>query len=335
MGLSTRHQNKTLVWKYILELEKTPPKAIEAVLHKYHAENAVWEIFHPFGTISGCTAVAEKFWLPLTHAIPNMEHCLDIFAGDLYGDDYWLTSMGYLRGNFVNSWLGIPPTRQVIYVRIGIFYKVAANKIVKTHILLDIPDVMRQAGMYPFRPMMGKPGFVPGPKLHNGLRLGDDALEKHTLNTVLTMHKALHDFDGKNINSMEHSHCWRDFFFYYAPAGIGTTCGMENFKKYHQQPFLGSFPDRHGTAHYCRISDGPIAATSHWGTLTATHFGSDWLGIPATGKKIKMRVADWYCADEYGKLHENWLMMDILDIQMQMGIDILSDCRLANHLSHV
>ena len=137
------------------------------------------------------------------------------------------------------------------------------------------------------------------------------------------MHKALHDFDGKDLNSMEHSSCWSDHFCYYAPAGIGTTRGMASFKKDHQQPFLASFPDRHGTDHYCRISDGPIAATTHWGTLTATHTGSVWLGLPATNKRLTMRVADWYCANDQGLLHENWLLMDIPDILHQLGVEVI------------
>jgi len=55
------------------------------------------------------------------------------------------------------------------------------------------------------------------------------------------------------------------------------------------------------------------------------HTGSDWLGLPATGKKLIFRVADWYCADEAGKLHENWLFMDIPDVCRQMGFDIFAN----------
>jgi len=323
MDKAIRRRHKTMVWDFINELDKASIDQIESTFCKYCSEIAVWEIFHPFNAMHGCKEAGEGFWVTLANAIPDMERRLDIFAGDVYKGDYWVTCMGSICGNFENSWLGIPPTGGVLYLRIGEFYKVQDNKIVKAHILLDIPDVMRQAGVYPFRPMTATAGFVPGPKKHNGIRLGEDDPERKTLETILRMHKALHDFDGKDINSMKHSHYWSEHFLYYAPAGIGTTRGMENFKRYHQQPFLASFPDRHGTEHYCRISDGPIACTTHWGTLTATHLGSEWMDLPATGKKLKMRVADWYCVDENGRLNENWLFMDILDIHMQMGIDVL------------
>ena len=327
IDLTTRRQNKALVWHYLHELEQATPSQAEAILHKYHCEDAVWEIFHPFNALRGCAAAAGTFWRPLFQALPDMDRRIDIFAGDLYQDDYWATSMGYLCGNFVNPWLGILPTGKVAYLRIGEFFKVEKQKITETHILLDIPDLMRQAGVYPFRPMPAASGLAPGPKRHNGLRLGDDDLEQKTLDVVLAMHKALLDFDGKNLSSMKHSHCWSDHFLYYAPAGIGTTRGMASFKRDHQQPFLASFPDRTGREHYCRISDGPIAATTHWWTLTATHKGSAWLDLPATGKKLTMRVADWYCADDSGKLHENWLLMDILDICMQMGVDVFKELK--------
>ena len=328
MDLQQRKKNKAAVWKYLSAPEGYSPETVEAALEQFYTEDAVWEIFHPFNTIRGTAEAADTFWKPLFDAVPDLERRTDIFAGDLYKGEYWVTSLGHLCGSFQNPWLGIPPTQKIVYLRIGEFFQVRDAAIVKHHILLDIPDLMRQAGVYPFRVMPGAPGLVPGPKKHDGLRTGDDDPGQKTLDTVLSMHKALHNFDGKDLNSMQHSQCWSEHFNYYAPAGIGTARGMQEFKDYHQQPFLASFPDRNGTEHYARVSDGPIAATTHWGTLTATHTGSVWLGLPATGKKLKMRVADWYCADERGLLHENWLMMDILDICLQMGLDVLGNMHL-------
>lgn len=327
MNTTARRKNKSAVWNFLNELDQAEPGETAAVLHSYCTEEVVWEVFHPFNTLTGCEDASVRFWETLLTAIPDLERRIDIFAGDVYKDEYWVTSMGYLCGTFMQTWLGIPPTGGVVYVRIGEFYKVRDGKITRAHVLLDIPDVMRQAGVYPFRPMLGTPGSVPGPKKHDGLRLGDDDSEQKTLDTVLAMHRALHDFDGQDLNSMCHSHCWSENFLYYAPAGIGTTRGMDGFRAHHQKPFLASFPDRHGTDHYVRISDGSVACTGHWGTLTATHTGSEWLGLPATGKRITMRVADWYCADEQGLLHENWLMLDILDIYLQMGFDVLGNMK--------
>ena len=59
------------------------------------------------------------------------------------------------------------------------------------------------------------------------------------------------------------------------------------FQNFHQIPFLRGFPDRKGASHYIRIEDGNYVVTGGWPSVEATHEG-EWLGIPATNKKIKM-----------------------------------------------
>ena len=55
--------------------------------------------------------------------------------------------------------------------------------------------------------------------------------------------------------------------------------------------------------------------------LGGTHLG-EWLGLPATGKHIEMRVMDFYRL-ENGVIQENWVPIDILWIFKQMGLDVL------------
>jgi predicted ester cyclase len=331
---------KGLVWRCLDELEETlragstapQQNRIERLLRSYHGEDARWEIFCPIDTLRGPREAAERFWMPLLTAVPDLERRTDIFAGDIYRGECWVTSMGHLCGTFSAPWLEIPPTDRLLYVRIGEFFKVEGDRIVETHVLLDIPDVMKQAGVSPFPFQPGFEGYHPGPKRHNGIRaVPPMEADRSTLETVLAMHAALHDYDGRDLGSMDHSRFWSPRFHYYGPAGIGTTRGMEQFRRFHQRPFLDSFPDRAGRDHYCRIGDGPIACTTHWGTLTATHSGSSWLGLPATGKRITMRVADWYSAAEDGRLEENWLFLDIPDICRQMGVDLFARMRLRLH----
>lgn len=315
---------KRLVWEYCRGLDSCSAEDMERQLSAWFAEDSRWEIFHPFNTCDGLSQAVESFWKPLKRAVPDMERRVDILTGSSFNGSDWVTVMGHFCGNFEEAWLGIEPTEKLLFFRIGEFHRIEKGKIAESHILLDIPDVMRQAGCYPLPPMPAAPGIYPPPKGQDGIRLGfGDSTGYDTLSTVLNMHKALHDFDGENLDSMKHGEFWSEHFHYYAPAGIGSMRGMRDFRRYHQQPFLISFPDRYGKEHYCRINDGPIAATTHWGTLRATHLGSEWLEIPATGKKLTMRVADWYYADHEGRLIENWLFMDIPHIFSQLGEDIL------------
>jgi hypothetical protein len=49
--------------------------------------------------------------------------------------------------------------------------------------------------------------------------------------------------------------------------------------------------------------------------------------LPPSGKRVEMRVADWYRTDRDGKIIDNWVMIDLLHICHQMGLDVLDDLR--------
>jgi predicted ester cyclase len=71
---------------------------------------------------------------------------------------------------------------------------------------------------------------------------------------------------------------------------------------------LRAFPDRKGGNHYCQIGDGDYAAVSGWPSMTMTHQG-EYLGMPATGRTLTLRVMDFYrCAG--GRIMENWVLLE-------------------------
>ena len=61
--------------------------------------------------------------------------------------------------------------------------------------------------------------------------------------------------------------------------------------------------------------------TGGWPSVTATHTGDGWLGMPATGKSVRMRVMDFYRV-ENGLIVENWVPLDVIDLLLQMGYDM-------------
>jgi predicted ester cyclase len=69
---------------------------------------------------------------------------------------------------------------------------------------------------------------------------------------------------------------------------------------------------RKGGNHYCRIGDGDYAAVSGWPSMTMTHRG-DYLGVPATGRALTLRVMDFYHC-ESAKIVENWVLLDLPDL---------------------
>ena len=109
---------------------------------------------------------------------------------------------------------------------------------------------------------------------------------------------------------------------WYGPMGIGSNFRWDGFVDYHRESFLRAFPDRVGGNHYCRIGDGNYAAVSGWPSMTMT-FQDDYLGVKADGRDLTLRVMDFYRMAN-GRIMENWVMLDYVDLMNQMGVDIIA-----------
>ncbi len=110
---------------------------------------------------------------------------------------------------------------------------------------------------------------------------------------------------------------WTEDMVWYGPAGIGTLRGIKEFEEVLRMPYKDAF-----TAKECiddiRIAEGDYVAA--YGFEYATHTG-DWLGIPASGKSIKLRYMDFWQV-KGDKLHLNWVLFDILGFLEQVGYDV-------------
>ncbi|MEM7024843.1 MAG: ester cyclase, partial [Pseudomonadota bacterium] len=59
-----------------------------------------------------------------------------------------------------------------------------------------------------------------------------------------------------------------------------------------------------------------------FGRQEATHSG-DFMGIPATGKRVTIRYMDFWKVED-GKIRDNWVMIDVIDVMRQLGVDPLN-----------
>jgi predicted ester cyclase len=57
------------------------------------------------------------------------------------------------------------------------------------------------------------------------------------------------------------------------------------------------------------------------GKVTGTHQG-EFMGIEGTGKKINLKYMDFWKVED-GKITENWVLLDIIGLFRQLGIDLL------------
>ncbi len=298
----------------------------------YHSD-AQWWGCHPFNEVQGHTDISA-IWRQLRTALPDMERRDGIFiSGESKVDNrvsealtgrILVASMGCYQGTFQQDLCGIPATKGVVTLRSCEVHSIVDGKIAHSYVLFDLLDLMRQANVWPLMPSLGTEGMWQHPATHDGVRLNssEPAQGDSAFNTVIAMHNALLSFDGKDLNSMQHQQYWTDHFLWYGPAGIGTTRSMSGFRAHHQIPFLVGFPDRQGSGHYVRIGDGDYVVTGGWPSVTGTHLG-EWLGMPATGKVIQMRVMDFYHLVD-GRIAENWVPIDIIHMLKQMGFDVFA-----------
>ena len=135
-------------------------------------------------------------------------------------------SMGNLMGLFENSWLGIPPTKKMAFLRYAEFTQVSNKdqKILQTAMFIDIPHLMVQAGVNPFPPQTGGFSVQPGPMTHKGLLMGpsDPSESKKTLDLINSM---IENCMWKLKLSLEEELAidWHDDMIWWGPAGIGAS----------------------------------------------------------------------------------------------------------------
>jgi predicted ester cyclase len=299
-----------------------------------YAANGKWFGPRPFDHIATPEQAVADFWAPLVRAIPDLERREDISLAGTWRDGVWVAVTGHYQGNFLESWLGVAPSKGVVRLRFGEFSRLESGRVVEQYTIVDLPDFLRQNGLWPLAPSLGVADLVPGPREHDGLLRGayDPAESARSMQLVEAMVAGLMRYDRVSLDSMEQWKFWSEHFTWYGPAGIGTCRGQEHYRRVHQRPFLKAFPDRVGGDHKCRIAEGRYVASTGWPSIRATHAGGGFMGLPATGRKITMRVMDFW-KREGGLLDENWVFIDLLDLLHQMDFDVLGRLREAGRLT--
>ena len=284
------------------------------------AVDHVLTAFRPVDTGVGAAFVRDAVLAPLAAAIPGYDVRPDIAMRGQFGGGDWVASSGHLLGRFAQPLFGIPPTGRVVWLRFGCFQRWVNGRVAETLLLLDLPSLMLQAGVWPLAAPLGPDLMAPGPIARDGIwPTGDGAA---SLAIVEGMIGGLMRFDGA-LKTMRMRDYFAEDFWWFGPAPIGSFRGFADYERGHALPFLTGFPDRVGGNHRARFGDGNFVASTGWPSITATHRGAGFLGIDATDRAITMRVMDFWSARN-GKLVENWVMIDLPDLLDQLGIDVFA-----------
>ncbi len=306
--------------------------ALDAII----APDAVVHLAHPLGDLVGPDGFWDGALGPLFAAIPDLERRdWIVMAGTDADGASWVGCGGTWIGRFLRPWLDIPPTGHLVHMRFHEFYRIEDGRVAEVQALWDIPELMIQAGAWPMGPSLGRDWCVPGPATQDGLRRGprDAAASDATRDRIVEMLVAMvrHPSRG-GPEVMEMDRYWHPRMTWYGPAGIGTARGIEGFRNWHQIPFLSAMPDRgqhpEATRHHF-FGDGPYAAVTGWPDMAQTLTGDGWLGIAPAGQPVTMRSLDFWRLE--GRLiRENWVLVDLLDVWHQLGVDVLARMRAFN-----
>ncbi len=299
----------------------------ETLTRRAYSEDCDFNAGAPVDQCKGADAIIDRFWKPLVSAFPDLERRTDIVMGGRFKEGDWIATTGNFVGHFQNALYGLRPSRRPHFIRYGWFDRIEGKQVVESYVLLDLTRLMIETGQWPLRPQLGE-NWSPAPASQDGIMLDqmDEGSSEKSLKLVEAMIAGLMSYDGQSLTSMGMKRFWTPQFGWYGPGGIGSARGHADYERAHQGPFLKAFPDRIGGNHKCRIGEGPYVASTGWPSINATHLGGDWIGIPATGKRITQRIMDfWRREDEY--LVENWVFIDMVDLLEQFGVILLPEVK--------
>ncbi|WP_282027214.1 ester cyclase [Ruegeria faecimaris] len=331
--MDTHSTHKALIAPLREAMYNFDETGVRAALQAVIAPDAVINMPHPFGDLTGPQELYDACYTPLLKSMPDLERRDWIVMGGptQHGDD-WVCCGGHYVGTFVAPWLDIPPTGHLTHMRFHEFYRFENRKVVEIQALWDIPEVMMQAKAWPMAPSLGQEFCIPGPATLDGIVRGpwDEAKSKASCDHIVSMleHLEKHPSQG-GPEVMEMERFWHPRMNWYGPAGIGTGRGIAGFRNWHQIPFLGGMPDRGKyadeiTFHF--FGDGDYAAVTGWPDMIQTITHDGWMGIAPSGQPITMRSLDFWRLED-GLIRENWVLVDLLDVYRQLGVDVFARLR--------
>ena len=295
------------------------------------AGEARFRMCAPFGDFYGAQDFYAAVYAPLIQALPDIERRdYIVLAGvDEHGAQ-WVGCGGFYMGTFLAPWLDIPPSGRLVHMRFHEFYRIEADKVVEWQALWDIPELMLQAQAWPLAPSLGREWCIPSPAPQDGLAIdGTEAEALATRSHIIDMLNCMKKHPRQGPEAMEMERFWHEKMTWYGPAGIGTGRGIAGFRHWHQIPFLRAMPDRGQyldeiTYHF--FAQGQYAAVTGWPNMMQTLSHDGWLGIAPSGKRITMRSLDFWRLEQ-GKIRENWVLVDLIDMYSQLDLDVFARLR--------
>ncbi len=318
-------RNKRLYYRFLECFESRDPRAIETAVYESFDSGAKVNASHPINEACEGVGYFNDIIAPILQAFEGCTRQNYIMIGGEYLGTEWVTSTGYFHGHFNKSLLAIPPSGKLAFLRFGEFHRMENGKIVESHVYLGFAELIIALGLWPLAKSQGYEGVIPGPATHDGIVMGpsDPIRSRASADLVESMLKKLTSEDEAWRPD------WDDRMVWYGPGGLGSYATVDAFATF-QRPFELTF-DGWGDGQEdgftdvgsnCKSGDGDYAFLHGWRQITGIHVGP-FLGLEPTNKRVFMRDCDWWRC-ENGKIIENWCMLDIPHVLMQLGYDVFA-----------
>jgi len=315
-------QNKEFIWG-LWQAQNHSPQAALSNLRAALADAIEYHGFYPMKRLRGADCLLATLWQPLLRAMPDLRRRPYILLANSFAGCDWVASSGEFVGSFVDDWLGIPASGQTVKFRYGEFCRIQDGRIAEIRFLIDLPDLLRQAGQAVLPPSYGRDIWPPGPAAGDGLSLA--AAEPRESAKTLALIEAmifdgLNSYDQNDPASQGLQRFWSADLAWHGPVGVGSAYGLDEFERKAQGPIVRAFPDRKGVGHQARIAEGLYAASTGWPSLVGTH-ERDFLGWPPTNGKVGWDIMDFWRRDG-DLLRENWVLIDLVAAALQSGVEL-------------
>lgn len=238
------------------------------------------------------------------------------------GDNDTASTTTYALARWYGSLAGMQPSGELVRIRICDFYRMAGDRIAYNWMMLDLPDILRQAGrrVLPEAALRDDGWFQP-PRAMDGVPAPYSPLtppEVGAASRQVAVALLDREWFEHGLDRGEAA-LWSSDMIFYGPSGIGFAASLQEY----QQHVLGVI--RHGFSHRSFSLDvltceGAYCAAH--GYLRGVHSGC-FMGEFGTNRTVQLRVAlHWHIVG--GVAVEGYAMFDTPALFKELGVDVLS-----------
>jgi predicted ester cyclase len=241
------------------------------------------------------------------------------------GEDTSASTTTYGTARWYGSLAGMPPTENVVRIRICDFYRLRGERIAYNWMMLDLPDLLRQAGrrVLPPAPSLPDDGWFQPPQAMDGVPAPFSPLtdpEAREASRARALALLALEWAHEGAKEGESSHLWAPGMRFYGPSGIGYATSYLQYRDHVLGPLRTGLADRRFVLDVLSCEGAYCGAH---GYLHGVHSGC-LLGEPPTHRPLRYRIAlHWHFGPE-GLVTDGYLMHDGPALFEQLGVDLLA-----------